>query len=413
MTQLARFTLLTAIVLLCTRVLAQTPHGSVPNVLLLNNGSKVTTVKQWEKQRRPEILQTLTTEMYGVAPAVPKISFEVFDNDNTALDGKATRKQIRIWFNKNKQGVFMDMLLYVPNNTIGKAPVILGLNFNGNHAVTKDVQVRLNANRMDKAKGVVNGRATDSSRGSEAVLWPIETILLHGYAVATIYRGDIAPDFTDGQNEGVQAQYPGLKNRPDNFATIAAWAWGLSRGLDYLLTDNSVDAKSAIVFGFSRLGKAALWAGANDARFKIVISNESGAGGAKLFHCPEGEGITRLTTVFPHWFNNNFKKYAGQDTLLAFDQHMVIALIAPRPVYVASAIDDKNSNPQAEFLGLKMAEPVFMLYGKKGLPADTFPPLNTAVVGDIAYHIRSGGHSVTAYDWQQYLAFIDTRLGRK
>lgn len=410
MVQIARITLLIAIALLHAAAIAQKPCGNVPGVLRLNNGNNVTTVKQWEKERRPEILHTLTTEMYGVAPAAPKISFEVFDNDNNALGGKATRKQIRIWFNKQKQGVFMDMLLFVPNHTNGKPAVILGLNFNGNQSVSNDTLIRINANRMDKGKGVVNGRATDSSRGSEARLWPVETILSRGYAVATIYRGDIAPDFTDGSNEGVQAQYPELKSRPDNFATIAAWAWGLSRALDYLLTDKSVDATNAIEFGFSRLGKAALWAGANDARFKVVISNESGAGGAKLFHCPEGEGITRLTTVFPYWFNNNFKKYAGQDTLLPFDQHMAIALVAPRPVYVASAIDDKNSNPPAEFLGLKMAEPVFLLYGKKGLPVDTFPPLNTAAVGDIAYHVRSGGHSVTAYDWEQYLAFIDRQL---
>jgi hypothetical protein len=204
--------------------------------------------------------------------------------------------------------------------------------------------------------------------------------------------------------------YPELQNRGDNFSTVGAWAWGLSRALDYLQTDKAIDSKHVAVFGFSRLGKAALWAGVTDERFKLVISNESGAGGAKLFHYTAGEGIRRLCTKFPHWFCTNFKKYMDQDSILPFDQHMVIGMIAPRPVYVASAEGDANSNPEGEFWGAKNAEAVYKLFGPYGLPADKQPPLNTPAVGRIAYHIRPGGHDVKDYDWIQYLNFADKYL---
>jgi hypothetical protein len=177
--------------------------------------------------------------------------------------------------------------------------------------------------------------------------------------------------------------------------------------MDYLETDKAIDAEKVAVFGWSRLGKGALWAGATDERFAMVISNESGAGGAKLFHRGVGENIRRLCTVFPHWYAANFKKYMDKDTLLPFDQHEVIALVAPRPVYIASAVDDKGADPEGEFAGAKAAEVVYRFLGKEGLPTEKIPILNTSVQGQIGYHIRSGGHDVTLFDWQQYLNFAD------
>jgi hypothetical protein len=303
----------------------------------------------------------------------------------------------------------MDILLYRPSH-VKKAPAIIGLNFDGNQSISIDPAIKMSASWFDKTKGVINNRATEVTRGIDAGQWPLEMIIDKGYAVATVYRGDIDPDFDDGFKNGVQALYPELQNRGDNFATVSAWAWGLSRILDYLETDKDIDAKLVAVFGFSRLGKAALWAGAIDERFKLVISNESGAGGAKLFHYTGGERITRIETKFPHWFCGNFKKYMGQDSILPFDQHMVISLIAPRPVYVASAKDDTNSNPEAEFWGAKAADPVYRLLGTDGLPATIWPALNTPSVGRIAYHVRPGGHNVTDYDWIQYLSFADKYL---
>lgn len=383
---------------------------ALPDVLTMSNGTKVTTAKQWRTQRRPELLEFFKKEMYGQSPGKPAgMTFKVFDNDAKVLNGKATRKQITVYFNGKEDGPQMDILLYIPNN-VKHAPAIVGLNFNGNQAVSNDPAIKISTSWFDKTKGVVNNRATEATRGTEAGLWPLDMIIEKGYAVATVYRGDIDPDFDDGFKNGVQALYPELQNRGDNFATVAAWAWGLSRILDYLETDKAIDAKHVAVFGFSRLGKAALWAGATDERFKLVISNESGAGGAKLFHYTGGERIVRLETKFPHWFCDNFKKYVGQDSILPFDQHMVISLIAPRPVYVASAKDDTNSNPEAEFWGAKGADPVYRLLGTEGLPATTWPALNTPSVGRIAYHIRPGGHSVTDYDWTQYLNFADKYL---
>lgn len=383
----------------------------LPDVLTLNNGTKVTTAKQWRTLRRPELLALFKNEMYGQSPGKPAhMTFKVFDTDTKALGGKATRKQITVYFNGQADGPQMDILMYLPNQVKHQVPAIIGLNFDGNQSVNSDPGIEMSTTWMDKTKGVVNNRATEATRGVDAGQWPLEMILAKGYAVATVYRGDIDPDYDDGFKNGVQGLYPGLQNRGDNFATVAAWAWGLSRILDYLETDKAIDAKHVAVFGFSRLGKAALWAGATDERFPLVISNESGAGGAKLFHYTGGERIRRLCTKFPHWFCGNFKKHMDQDSILPFDQHMVISLIAPRPVYIASAEGDANSNPQAEFWGAKGADPVYRLLGTNGLPASTWPAINTPVVGRIAYHVRPGGHNVTDYDWTQYLNFADRYL---
>lgn len=320
-------------------------------------------------------------------------------------------KQIAIYFTKGEEGPKMEMLLYIPNHVKTNAPAIIGLNFSGNATISNDTAIHLHQTWMAPGRGVINNRATDSIRGTGANRWQLEKILERGYAIATIYRGDIDPDYDDGFKNGIHALYPELQNRPDNFATIAAWAWALSRGLDYLQSDKNIDANRVAVFGFSRLGKAALWAGATDERFALVISNESGAGGAKLFHMTNGEKIERLSTRFPHWFDTNFRKYIGKDSILPFDQHMVISLIAPRPVYVASAVDDLNSNPEAEFWGAKGASPVYELLGYKGLDATEWPAVNQPVKsGRIAYHVRTGKHDVTEFDWDQYLEFADSYL---
>ena len=314
-------------------------------------------------------------------------------------------------------GPKFDLLLYIPKAAKGPVPAILGINFWGNHAITTDPGVRITANHVESGKNsfvdltcVHDGQATEGCRGINASQWPIETMLERGYALATLYRGDIDPDTKDGFDKSLKAFYPDLQNRPDNFSTIGEWAWALSRAMDYLVTDHAIDANRVAVFGWSRLGKAALWAGANDERFAAVISNESGAGGAKLFHRGVGESVTRLNTVFPHWFDTNFRNYNGMDTSLPFDQHEVIALIAPRPVYIASAEQDAEADPEGEFAAAKAAEPVYRLLGKHDLLPNKWPAVNQPVGGDIAYHVRSGGHDVKPFDWEQYLIFLDKRL---
>jgi hypothetical protein len=384
---------------------AQNNLSGLADPLTMNNGSKVTTAKQWQ-QRRKELLQLFTTEMYGQAPLRPKnMTFKVFESSKNALGGLATRKQVTVYFNGKADGPQMDILIYLPNQ-VKKPGMILQLGFGGNQTLSNDTAVKISTSWVSNSKTAVDNKATAASRG-KAANDDVEMILKRGYGFATIYCGDIDPDFDDGFKNGVHALYPELQGRGDNFSTIGAWAWGLSRALDYIETDKDINAKKVAVFGFSRLGKAALWAGATDERFAMVLSNESGAGGVRIFRRGKGEDIHHLCTSFPHWFDGNFRKYIGQDTILPFDQHMVISLVAPRPIAIGSAIGDQYSDPEGEFLGGVYATPVYTLLGTSGLPTTKMPGLNEPVSGQIQYHIRPGNHSILTYDWQQYLNFMD------
>jgi hypothetical protein len=242
----------------------------------------------------------------------------------------------------------------------------------------------------------------------------VEELLARGYGLATAYYGDLEPDHAAGWQTGIRSQLQQvLHTQPGEWGAIGAWAWGMSRMMDYFETDKAIQARQVVLQGHSRIGKAALWAGANDTRFAALISNESGEGGAALSRRWYGETIKRLNTSFPHWFGPNYKKYNDKPNDLPVDQHALLALIAPRPLYVASAAEDTWSDPKGEFLSAQATEPVYQLYHLKGLGTVPMPGLNQPVGERVRYHIRSGKHDVTAYDWQQYLAFADTWLGRK
>lgn len=391
------------------------PSSTLPDALTFHDGTPVRNVQDWER-RRAEILATAELQMYGVVPETRGLRFDVHEKNVVALNGLALRTQVRLLFKGTAEGPSADLLLYVPRH-VHRAPAILGLNFWGNHTVSADPGIVLSKNWVETGLNgfvdlscVVDHRATPACRGIDARRWPIEEMLKRGYAFATMYRGDIDPDVADGSVPGMRSAYPELAERGDNFSAIAAWAWALSRSLDYLETDHRIDSHRVAIFGWSRLGKAAVWAGARDRRFAAVLSNESGTGGAKLFRRGVGEDIHRLITLFPHWYCRNFRNYNGMDRELPFDQHLILSAIAPRPLYVGSAADDHLSDPEGEFASAVLASSVYRFLGSSGLDSTTMPQVGEAVTGRVSYHIRPGKHDVLDYDWQKYLDFLDRYL---
>jgi hypothetical protein len=390
---------------------AKVPDYKVPDVLTRLNGGKVKTAKVWFNKQRPEILRTFTEEVYGKVPGTLGIhEVKVWETSYDALNGLAIRKQLSLFFKKGDRSLEVNVLMYLPKSQ-QKVPVFLAYNFTGNHAVYNDPNIRLTESWVnnDPSVGIINNQVTEQSRATASNRWPVEEIIKSGYGLVTLYYGDVDPD-KDDFSDGIEPFfYQDNQTHPkyDEWGSIAAWAWGLSRVMDYLESDNQVDARKVAILGHSRLGKTALWAGATDQRFSIVISNESGCGGAALSKRIYGETVQIINTSFPHWFCGNFKKYNNNEADLPVDQHMLLALIAPRPLYVASAEGDKWADPRGEFLSAKYASAVYELLGLEGLPVKEMPEVNHPVMGTIGYHIRTGKHDLTLYDWQQYIRFAD------
>lgn len=387
---------------------AKAGEYTLPNPLTSDNGKPVKTRSDWEK-RRAGLLQLFAENVYGKTPTTPvRLRFQTTQTDSNALNGLAIRKQVSIFFADYPQLPPIDVLLYIPKAAKKPVPAFLGLNFCGNHCVTAEADIPLSTRWMSNVDGVViNNRATEKARSTQATRWPVDTILQRGYAVVTAYYGDIEPDYPQGWHSGIRSVL-GDTTRANNWGAIGAWAWGMSRMLDYLQTEPAIDANRVIAIGHSRIGKAALWAGAQDSRFAAVVSNESGEGGAALSRRWYGETVERINTSFPHWFDGNYKNYNKRVADLPVDQHELLALIAPRPLYVASADGDQWSDPKGEFLGAMHTEPIYQLYGKTALGTTTFPTVNQPIGQTVRYHNRTGKHDVTDYDWQQYLRFADS-----
>ena len=391
---------------------AQSNSGkTLPALFKTSTVKNSTSLKDWESKRRPELLQLFEENVYG--PILGKelnVSFTVV-SESPALNGAAIEKDIRILYTNGTDALVQYLLLFTPANAQTPVPVFLGMNFYGNHTIVYDTTILLNPNYLNNKPEfmIFDHKATHESRGVRNYRWPIERMLERGYGLATFYYGDLDPDYDDGFQNGIHKllKNNALNNSAD-FGSISAWSLGLIRALNYLQTDPHVANDKIAVIGHSRMGKAALWAGANDERFAMVISNNSGCGGAALSMRKQGETIEEINTRFPHWFNEKFNTYNGKEEELPLDQHMLLALIAPRPLYIGSAEEDEWADPEGEYLSLYHSAPAYHLYEPTEFKTQDLPPLNTPLInGKVGYHIRSGTHDITKFDWEKYMDFAD------
>jgi len=362
---------------------SRVPAYTLPE-LLPASGPRIATPARWTP-RREEILGLFRDNVYGRSPGKPEhLAFTVLEENPRAMDGAATLRRIRIVSRQGQRSHQFDLTLFLPN-TPGRAAVFLFIN-------NREVSL------------------TDPTRAEKSGFWPAERLIARGYGIAAFHYGQLAPDDKDTFRQGVMALFddPAGKAPAYTWGALAAWGWGASRAMDYFVTDARVDAARVAVVGHSRGGKAALWAGAEDPRFAMVVSNESGEGGAALSRRVFGETVARINTVFPHWFTAAYKTFNGREAALPVDQHMLLALTAPRALYVASADEDLWADPRGEFLSLAASSPVFALWGDAPIAPDAMPALDTPFVsGRRAYHVRTGGHDLTPYDWDRFADFAD------
>ncbi|UCG28367.1 MAG: acetylxylan esterase [Bacteroidales bacterium] len=388
---------------------------NMPDPLLMVNGDLVGSRQQWNEERRPEILTLFEKEVYGKIPGRPPVTlYETLAIHEDALNGKAVQKQVNIKFSSRSDGPDIHLAVFYPKNASGPVPLFLGLNFYGNHSIHPDSTIIMSDRWMRNIPdmGVVDFKATQQSRGISSSRWPLETIIKSGYGVATAYYGDIFPDYPEGFIAGREALRSAGITTPEEgeWGAISAWAWCLIRAVDYLESDGICDPEKIIVFGHSRLGKTALWAGANDERFSLVISNNSGCMGAALCRRRSGETVEQINDRFPHWFSESLTKFNEKEYEMPVDQHMLIALIAPRPVLVCSAAEDLWADPLGEFLSAREADPVYRLLTGKGIGSFYFPETCHLISSSVGYHIREGEHDLKPEDWAVFIEFANLHL---
>ncbi|MCF2496514.1 glucuronyl esterase domain-containing protein [Dyadobacter chenhuakuii] len=365
---------------------AKVPAYTLPEVLKTAAGKEVTSKKMWEEVRRPEILRLFEDNIYGQMPKdYDSIRYTLKNEDKAALNGKARLKEVIVQVFRNKKSVQIHLVMFIPGNAAKPSPVFVLINNRG-----KD--------------------NTDPTRKVKSGFWPAEMVIDSGYAIAAFHVSDLAPDNKDTFMNGVLQLYPEQLEADNGMRAIGAWAWGASRVMDYFENDKDIDAKNVAVVGHSRGGKASLWAAAQDRRFAVCVTNCSGNTGAALARRQFGERIARINTTFPHWFNNNYKKFNNNENDLPVDQHMLIALIAPRPLYATNASKDLWADPTGTFLALKNAEKTYALYGRRSkLPVNP-PAINVPLSQPpLAYHNREGEHDMTAYDWGNFIRLMKSR----
>jgi hypothetical protein len=397
---------------------------TLPDLLKLNNGQPVKDAKTWTQKRRPEIRKMIEDNWFGRSPERPKdMSFEVTEKGSPAFDGKAIRRQVTIYFNKERTGPKMDLLVYLPANAKGPSPMFLNMSFSANNLAVADPEVKVGRrwDRQTRTQVAATplpppagaGTAAGANRGPRGL--QVEKFIDHGIGIATFNKDDLAPDFVGSEGMGVKSLYlKAGQTKPDDeeWGAIAAWAWGASRALDYFETDKGVDAKRVAIHGVSRLGKTALWTGASDERFAMVIASCSGEGGAAIARRNYGETLAHMSapTRFNYQFASNYAKYGTKVNEWPVDAHMLIAMIAPRPLLLQTGNTDKWSDPYGEFLGAIAAEPVYTLLGKKGLGTTKFPAAGEPILHDMGYVMHDGGHGTVPSDFDVYIKFMEMHL---
>ncbi|WP_207534382.1 alpha/beta hydrolase family protein [Desertivirga arenae] len=360
------------------------PDYTLPDVLKMKNGKFVKNVADWEKKRRAEVLNLFEEHVYGRMPkAFDSIRFEVSKEDQNAMGGRAHLKEIAVIVWNKGNSINIPVVLFTPKGK-GPAPLFLLIN--------------------NRSK-----RNTDPTRERKSTFWPAETVIDSGYAIAAFNINDVAPDNKENYRNGVlNLLYPEQLETSDGMRAIGAWAWAASRVMDYFKTDKEVDFKRVAIVGHSRGGKTALWAGAQDQRFAMVFSSCSGSTGASLARRQYGETISLINKQFGYWFNDNYKQYSKNVNSLPVDQHMLIASIAPRPVYTTNATLDRWADPRGSYLALLNARPVYDLYKKRSALVPDLPSVNSPIVNSIiGYHYREGIHDLNAYDWEKFIRFAN------
>jgi hypothetical protein len=385
----------------------------LPELLTLSNGKKVNDAKTWTEKRRPELLKLFEEIEYGKMPGKPAdLHFDVFDKGTPALNGKAIRKQVTVYFTKDTSDHKMTLLIYLPVNAKGPVPLLLNISFSASNQMTDDPGVKIGYTWTKDGKKVI------ADQPSRFPKMNIEQFMDAGIGFATVNYVDIEPDFKGGIKYGIRSQY--LKAgqtlpAADEWGAISAWAWGLSRAMDYFETDKQIDAKRIALQGASRLGKTVLWTGVHDTRFKVVIASISGEGGAAIARRNYGENIQHITDTSRYYyqFAPNYHSYAGKVNELPFDAHMLVALMAPRPLLLQTGDTDYWSDPKGEFLSAIAAAPAYKLFGLKG-PGETtpMPKANdqSLLMNPLGYYMHAGPHTVLPEDWQLFIKYLQKYL---
>jgi hypothetical protein len=386
----------------------------IPNPLVMFDGSPVKTKAEWEGRRRPELKSLFENYMYGVFPPKPAVTeFHTDAVHRDFLGGKAVLKVVTISFG-DPDGPHISMMVITPSQPHAASPTFLAMNFCGNHAIVDDPKIPLSRSWLySSCAGCTNNRPTESARGSQAKDWPIEQIIDRGYGLATFCSSDVDSDRAE-VSDGLYAwlaKKSGASTAPPSAdrGTIAAWAWGFHRCVDYLVTDPDIDFKRIAAVGHSRNGKTALLAAAFDERIALCIPHQAGCGGTAPSRGTVGESVKRINTAFPHWFDARFKQFNDNPSLLPIDQNCLIALVAPRPILLGNAAEDQWANPAGQFEMLKAAAPVYELLGAGGTETLAMPENGKLLAGKLGFFIREGNHSMTSGDWGKFLDYADAQ----